>query len=91
MATMTIDNSIYKRAELYARQHNVSVEKLVEQTIVQLISFQPAPSRNEVALTETDAYKQALAYVKTLSVKAKTPVPADAEGMEALIDEKYAQ
>ena len=37
----------------------------------------------------TRSMKEAMAYVDTLSVKGKTSVPADENGIEALINEKY--
>lgn len=47
-------------------------------------------SQNENTV-RTRSLKEAMAYVDTLSVKGKTPVPADENGIEALINEKYIQ
>ena len=40
--------------------------------------------------TETTEFKEALAYVKTMVSKGGKPVPADANGLDALVEKKYA-
>ena len=45
-------------------------------------------SQNENTV-RTGSLNEAMAYVDTLSVKGKTAVPADENGIEALINEKY--
>ena len=36
MNTLTIDQNIYNRAEIYAKRHNVSVQQLVEEYLVSI-------------------------------------------------------
>lgn len=40
--------------------------------------------------TETTEFKEALAYVETMVSKGGKPVPADADGWDALVEMKYA-
>ena len=40
--------------------------------------------------TETTEFKEALAYVETMVSKGGKPVPADANGLDALVEKKYA-
>ena len=40
--------------------------------------------------TETAEFKEALAYVKTLKAKGGKPIPADENGIDALVEKKYA-
>lgn len=41
-------------------------------------------------ITETTEFKEALAYVKTMVSKGGKPVPADENGLDALVEMKYA-
>ncbi len=41
-------------------------------------------------ITETTEFKEALAYVETMVSKGGKPVPADANGLDALVEMKYA-
>ena len=45
-------------------------------------------SQNE-NIVRTRSLNEAMTFVDTLSVKGKTSVPADENGIEALINEKY--
>ena len=47
-------------------------------------------SQNENTV-RTRSLNEAMAYVDTLSVKGKISVPADENGIEALINEKYVK
>lgn len=38
MNTITIDDNVYRGAELYAKLHNISITKLVEKAIMNLVS-----------------------------------------------------
>ena len=40
--------------------------------------------------TETTEFKEALAYVETMVSKGGKPVPPDANGLDALVEMKYA-
>lgn len=41
-------------------------------------------------ITETTEFKEALAYVETMVSKGGNPVPADENGLDALVEMKYA-
>lgn len=41
-------------------------------------------------ITETTEFKEALAYVETMVSKGGKPVPADENGLDALVEMKYA-
>ena len=47
-------------------------------------------SQNENTV-RTRSLNEAMAFVDTLSIKGKTTVPADENGIEALINEKYVK
>ena len=46
-------------------------------------------SQNDNTTVRTGSMNEAMAFVDTLSVKGKTSVPTDENGIEALINEKY--
>lgn len=39
--------------------------------------------------SQTEEFQKALALVKTMTVKGGNPVPADEDGLEALVEAKY--
>ena len=41
-------------------------------------------------ITETTEFKEVLAYVETMVSKGSKPVPADENGLDALVEMKYA-
>lgn len=85
MEIVAINSNIYRGAEQYAILHNISVSDAVEKAILLLLQkVQPKPK-----LTETTEFKKALAYVKTLKAKGGKPIPADENGLDALIEKKY--
>lgn len=45
----------------------------------------------EENIYKTKAFQDALAYVCTLQAKGGKPVPADENGLDALVELKYAQ
>ena len=49
MKTIAIDNNIYEGAEMYAKLHNISVERLVEKF---LLTFQKPSSEIEKMVAE---------------------------------------
>lgn len=51
MKTISIDNDIYKGAEMYAKLHNISVERLVEKF---LLTFQKPSSETETVAEDSD-------------------------------------
>lgn len=85
MNTVAINSNIYKGAEQYAHLHNISVTATVEKAL--LLFLQKAQPKQQ--LTKTTEFKEALAYVKTLKAKGGKPVPADENGLDALVEKKY--
>lgn len=87
MNTVAIDSNIYKGVERYAKLHNITVGDVVEKGVLLLIeNFQPKQS-----IYKTKEFQDALAYVSTMQAKGGKPVPADENGLEALVELKYAQ
>lgn len=87
MNTVIINNKTYQSAELYAKLHNVSVSDVVEKAVSLLLQ----KVQHKQKYTETTEFKEALAYVKSIKAKGGNPIPADENGLEALVTKKYAQ
>lgn len=86
MNTVTLNRDTMKYAEEYARQHNISVSDAIERGVMLLWgNLQERPN-----VAKSVEYQNALAYVKTLKAKGGKPVPATENGLDALIEEKYA-
>ncbi len=85
------DPMAYMDGETYAREHYSSLEELVNKYVVALAekirSRKKCPA---AASSEAEEYQQALAYVKSLVVKGGPSVPADENGLDALVEKKYA-
>ena len=86
MNTIAIDSNIYKGAESYAKLHNISVTAAIEKAISMFLQKVQPKQR----LLETDEFRDALSYVKTLKAKGGKPIPADENSLDALVDKKYA-
>ncbi len=86
MNTVTLNRDTMKYAEEYARQHNISVSDAIERGVMLL--WGKLQERPNVA--KSVEYQNALAYVKTLKAKGGKPVPATENGLDTLIEEKYA-
>ncbi len=87
MNTIVINSKTYQSAELYAKMHNVSISDVVEKAVSLLLQkIQP-----KEAYTDTTEFKDALAYVKTLKAKGGKPIPEDENGLDALVEMKYAR
>ena len=57
MNTITVDSKIYRGAEIYAKLHNISVDRLVEKY---LMTFQVPSSESESMTKEADEYLDSL-------------------------------
>lgn len=57
MKTISIDSNMYKGAEMYAKLHNISVERLVEKF---LLTFQKPSSEIKTVAEESDEFLDAL-------------------------------
>ena len=87
--TVTIDQRYYESAMAYAKLHDISMTRVVEQGLSLLFSQYKAKNKSESVAKYTDL-EAAMSYIKTLSAHGGNPVPADERGIEALIDTKYA-
>lgn len=91
MNTIMIDSGVYNVAQRYARAHNVSVEKLVEEIIIEVVSAKPPKDKPKAPYMESAAYKEALALMDSfVADDLATPVPADEDASAALVENKYA-
>ena len=86
MNTIAIDSNIYKGAESYAKLHNISVTAAIEKAISMFLQKVQPKQR----LLETDEFRDALSYVKTLKAKGGKPIPADENSLDALVEKKYS-
>lgn len=85
MDTVAINSNIYRGAEQYARQHNMSVTDAVEKAISMFLQrVQPKQK-----MTETKEFKEALAYVTSIVPTEGKAVPVDENGLDALVEQKY--
>lgn len=84
MNTVTINSNVYRGAEQYANLHNISVADAVEKAI--LLFLQKVQPKQK--LMETTEFKEALAYVKSIVSSEGKPVPADENGLDALVEQK---
>ena len=82
MKTVAIDSNIYKGAESYAKLHNISVTAAIEKAISMFLQKVQPKQR----LLETDEFRDALSYVKTLKAKGGKPIPADENSLDALVE-----
>ena len=53
MNTITVDSNIYRGAEIYAKLHNISVDRLVEKF---LMTFQKPTSESETVAEESNDF-----------------------------------
>ncbi len=86
MNEVLINSNVYSGAASYAKLTNVSVSDIVEKALV--LFLQKVQPRQKI--TDTSEFKEALAYVKSLKAKGGKPVPADENGLDALVEKKYA-
>ena len=85
MNTITINSNIYRGAEQYANQHNMSVKDAVEKAILLFLQKEPLTQK----ITETTEFKEALDYVKSIIPTGGMPVPAEENGLDVLVEQKY--
>lgn len=57
MKTITIDPNIYKDAEDYAKQHNISMKELVEKYFISLASLKKHDPVHEESAMDMSRYK----------------------------------
>lgn len=84
MNTITIDSGIYRRAELYAKLHNISVRDAIERGLTMLVSTKFSKENKKVSQLD-----KAMDLMDSMMIKGGKVVPSDANGIEALIETKY--
>ena len=84
MNTLTIDQAVYDGAALYARQNNMSIQKVIELGVKLLLDN----VRHSNTKANDMELEEALKFVSTLSAKGGRTVPVDENGRDARI-EKY--
>lgn len=89
MNTISIDSSLYNSTEQYARQHHMNINQVVEEGLKLLLSQIRPKHEKAKSVWDTEEYKNAMAYLDTLSDKSGKPVPDDEDGRDART-EKYA-
>ena len=87
MNTISIDSNLYKKAEVYAKLHKISVSEAMERALTLLLGKSRQSEKEK--MEESAEFKNALAYVDTLMSKGGTPVPADEDGKGAVARFKY--
>jgi len=86
MNEVLINSNVYSGAASYAKLANISVSDVVEKAVVLFLK----KAQTKQKITETTEFKEALAYVKTLKAKGGKPIPTDENGLDALVEKKYA-
>ena len=83
---IAINGNIYRQAQIYAQSQQQSLSEIVENYLVRLVSKSKTKVRGQSRSERMDA---AFQFVKGLSAPGGQPVPADARGIDALLDDKY--
>ncbi len=88
MNTVTINRDAYQSAEAYARQHNISIEEVVEKGISLLMEKIKIRSRS--ARNRSSEFEHAMAFMDTIMMKkGGTPIPSDEDGKGIVARMKY--
>ena len=84
------DPTIYQDGETYAKANHSTLEDMVNKYVASLADkVRGKNKKTDVPFSQTDEFLNALAYVKTKAAKGGKPVPADENGLDALVDAKY--
>lgn len=68
----------------------LTLEELVNKYVTGLAARVRSKKQSSgVAFSQTDEFQKALEYVKSKASKGGSPVPADEDGLEALVEAKY--
>lgn len=91
MYTIAIDDPMaYLDGEIYAKENHSSLKELVNKYVASLAAkVRTTQKQNKVVLSQTEEFQKALAYVESLTAKGGRPVPAEENGLEALVEKKY--
>lgn len=87
MATLTIklEDSLAERLSKKAKQMNSNLQKYIEGMLITW-----ANGNSEENTSESLPIYRTSDFIDSLVVKGGTPVPEDMNGIDALLDEKYA-
>ncbi len=88
MNTISINNSLYKGAEIYAKLHHISVEAVVEKGLNLLFGKNQEKDKES---SRTSDLEQALKLMDTMMVSGGQAIPLNAEDMGALAEKKQLQ
>ena len=86
------DPLVYLDGETYARENHSSLDELVNKYVSDLAALVRSRKKNSaVPFSQTEEFKNALAFVKTKVARGGHPVPVDEDGMEVLVEAKYGR
>lgn len=89
MNTVTIDSTLYKEAERFAAQKNMTMSSFFEYAVRKIITAMSSDIPTKTS-RDTLKYQQALEYMDSfVADDLAEPVPADEKGIGALVEEKY--
>lgn len=84
------DPKVYLDGEAYARNNNSSLSEMVNRYVASLAAkLRSSKKHQQVALDKTEDFQNAMNYVKSLAAKEGGTVPADENGLDALVERKY--
>lgn len=84
------DSKVYLEGEAYARNNNSSLSEMVNRYVASLAAkLRSSKKHQKVALDNTEDFQNAMNYVKSLVAKEGGTVPADENGLDALVERKY--
>ncbi len=84
------DPLVYLDGETYARENHSSLEELVNKYVANLASLVRSRKKTSVVpFSQSEEFKNALAFVKTKAAKGGNSVPVDEDGLASLVETKY--
>lgn len=84
------DPMIYLDGEAYAKENHSSLTELVNKYVASLAEkVRLTRKTQQQSLSQTDEFRKALAYVKAIVPTGGKPVPADENGLDVLVEQKY--
>ena len=89
MNTITIDSTLYKEAERFAAQKNMTMSSFLEYAVRKIMKTMSSDAPIKT-YRDTLEYQQALEYMDSFVADdfAKS-VPAEEKGIDALVEQKY--
>ena len=89
MNTITIDSALYKEAERFAAQNNMTMSSFLEYAVRKIMKAMSADTPIKT-YRDTLEYQQALEYMDSfVAADLAKPVPAEEKGIDALVEQKY--